>query len=120
MRALLAAGGGGAVVFIYLLFIVLYIAGFWALFAKAGQPGWAAIIPIYNYYIFTKINGRSGVWTIVYLIPIIGLILLGLDVAKSFGKTTGFAIGLILLPIIFYPILGFGSSTYQGPAAQQA
>jgi Family of unknown function (DUF5684) len=103
-----------------LAFAILMIAACWKIFTKAGQPGWAAIIPIYNWYIFCKIVGRPGWWVILLLIPfvnfIIGIILC-IDLAKSFGKGVGFGIGLILLGVIFFPILGFGSAQYQGPAA---
>jgi hypothetical protein len=104
----------------WLAFTILMIAACWKIFTKAGQPGWAAIIPIYNWYIFCKIVGRPGWWVILLLIPfvnfIIGIILC-IDLAKSFGKGVGFGIGLILLGIIFFPILGFGSAQYQGPTA---
>jgi hypothetical protein len=104
----------------WLAFTILMIVACWKIFTKAGQPGWAAIIPIYNWYIFCKIVGRPGWWVILLLIPfvnfIIGIILC-IDLAKSFGKGVGFGIGLILLGIIFFPILGFGSAQYQGPTA---
>ncbi len=104
----------------WLAFTILMIAACWKIFTKAGQPGWAAIIPIYNWYILCKIVGRPGWWVILLLIPfvnfIIGIILC-IDLAKSFGKGVGFGIGLILLGVIFFPILGFGSAQYQGPSA---
>jgi hypothetical protein len=104
----------------WLAFTILMIAACWKIFTKAGQPGWASIIPIYNWYILCKIVGRPGWWVILLLIPfvnfIIGIILC-IDLAKSFGKGAGFGIGLILLSVIFFPILGFGSAQYQGPAA---
>ena len=103
-----------------LLIALLLIVAMWKVFTKAGQPGWASIIPIYNLYIWCKIVGRPGWWIILMLIPfvnfIIGIILC-IDMAKSFGKGAGFGIGLALLGIIFFPILGFGSAQYQGPAA---
>lgn len=117
-------GGGGGVVagivglFIFALYIgviVLIIAGFWKTFAKAGQPGWAALIPIYNIIVLLQVAGRPIWWIILFLIPVVSLIvaiIVALDVAKNFGKSVGFAIGLILLPFIFYPILGFGSAQY--------
>lgn len=116
-----AAGIAGMIVLlIYLAIIVLVIAGMWKMFTKAGQPGWAAIIPILNLYLLCKIAGRPGWWLILMFIPIVNFvvsIIVMLDIAKSFGKGVGFAIGLILLGFIFIPILGFGSAQYQGPAA---
>jgi hypothetical protein len=104
----------------WLAFAILMIAACWKIFTKAGQPGWASIIPIYNWYILCKIVGRPGWWVILMLIPfvnfIIGIILC-IDLAKSFGKGAGFGIGLILLSVIFFPILGFGSAQYQGASA---
>lgn len=117
-----AAGAVGLGVFllIYLVIIIVVIAGFWKMFTKAGQPGWAAIIPIYNSYIMCKIAGRPGWWVILLLIPYLNLIfwiILMVDLAKSFGKGIGFAVGMILLSFIFIPILGFGDAEYQGPSA---
>jgi hypothetical protein len=103
-----------------LLVALLMIVAMWKVFTKAGQPGWASIIPIFNLYIWCKIVGRPWWWILLMLIPfvnfIIGIILC-IDLAKSFGKGVGFGIGLFLLGIIFLPILGFGSAQYQGPAA---
>ncbi len=118
---LFAAGSsaGGILLLIYLALIVFEIAAFWKVFVKAGQPGWAAIIPIYNYYIMLKIIGRPGWWLILFLIPLVNFIMwiiVALDIAKSFGKTSGFAVGLIFLYPIFIPIIGFGAATYRGPA----
>jgi Family of unknown function (DUF5684) len=97
---------------------ILWIVALWKIFSKAGQPGWAAIIPIYNLFVWCKIVGRSAWWLLLWLIcfPIFHIIL-SIDLAKSFGKGVGFGIGLIFLPFIFALILGFGSATYQGPSA---
>ena len=107
------------ILLIELALIVLLIASFWKVFAKAGQPGWAAIIPIYNVYILLKIAGRPGWWLLLCLVPLVNVIiaiLVAIDVAKAFGKSAGFGVGLALLGFIFYPILGFGDATYQGNA----
>jgi hypothetical protein len=104
----------------YLAIAVLIIAGWWMVFTKAGEEGWKAIIPIYNFIVLLKIVGREWWWVVLALIPIVGFVIwviVSLDLAKSFGRGTGFAIGLIFLPFIFAPILGFGSDTYRGPAA---
>ena len=103
-----------------LAIVVLIIAGIWKVFSKAGQPGWAAIIPIYNAYILLKIAGKPGWWLLLLFIPLVNLvigILVAIEVAKAFGKGTGFGLGLVFLGFIFYPILGFGSATYQGAPA---
>src|SRR6267142_2679855 len=95
----------------------------WKVFTKAGRPGWAAIIPIYNMYVWCKIVGRPGWWVILMLIPLVNIIvgiIVCIDMAKSFGKGVGFGIGIALLGIIFLPILGFGSAQYQGPSASSA
>ncbi|MEV8435855.1 DUF5684 domain-containing protein [Actinosynnema sp. NPDC051121] len=106
---------------IVLAVAIFMIAALWRIFTKAGQPGWAAIIPIYNLYIELKIVGRPGWWLILFIIPFVNVIValvLAIDLAKSFGKGAGFGVvGLWLFGIIGYPILGFGSATYRGPAA---
>jgi uncharacterized protein DUF5684 len=109
-----------AVVIAELLIALLVIVAMWKVFTKAGRPGWAAIIPIYNIYVWCKIVGRPGWWVILMLIPLVNIIVgivVCIDMAKSFGKGAGFGIGIALLGIIFLPILGFGSAQYQGPSA---
>ena len=101
-----------------LALVVFIIAAIWKVFVKAGQPGWAAIIPIYNIYIMTKIAGKPGIWTLLCLIPVVNYIFsiwLYNMISKSFGKDEGFTVGLVLLGFIFWPILGFGGAKYQGP-----
>src|SRR5215216_4241008 len=103
-----------------LLIALLLIVAMWKVFTKAGEPGWASIIPIYNLYIWCKIVGRPGWWILLMLIPLVNfiiMIILCIDLAKSFGKGAGFGLGLAFLGFIFLPILGFGSAQYQGPAA---
>jgi hypothetical protein len=118
-----SAGGGSPVPgIIGLLIGLLIIVAMWKVFTKAGQPGWASIIPIYNLYIWCKIVGRPWWWILLMLIPFVNFIvaiILCIDMAKSFGKGVGFGIGLALLGLIFWPILGFGSAQYQGVAAAE-
>lgn len=105
---------------VYAVVVIFMIAAMWKVFSKAGQPGWAAIIPIYNIYVLCKVAGRPGWWVILMLIPLVNfiiMIILCIDIAKAFGKGTGFGIGLLFLGIIFWPILGFGSAQYRGSAA---
>ena len=105
------------VVLLYLGIIILTIAGLWKTFEKAGHPGWAAIIPIYNIYIMCKIADKPGWWLVLFLIPFVNIIIaiiLYIALAEKFGKGAGFGIGLALLGFIFFPILGFGDAEYQG------
>ncbi|MSU51806.1 MAG: signal peptidase I [Opitutaceae bacterium] len=105
---------------IQLAAIVLIIAGVWKVFTKAGQPGWAAIVPFYNIFILLKIAGRPGWWLLLFLIPLVNVIVVNvcsIDVAKAFGKGVGCGLGLALLGFIFFPILGFGSAVHQGAAS---
>ena len=91
----------------------------WKTFTKAGQPGWAVLIPIYNCYVLCKVAQRPGWWLLLLLVPLVNLIIaivLAIDVAKQFNKGVGFGLGLAFLGFIFYPILGFGEATY-GPTA---
>lgn len=113
-------GGGAGVgivgIIIYLAIMVFFIAVGWKIFAKAGKPGWAVIIPIYNIIVMLEIVNRPIWWIILFLIPVVNFvvgIIVILDLAKSFGKSTGFAVGMILLGIIFYPMLAFGGAQYQ-------
>jgi hypothetical protein len=117
-----SGGGIGGVIamIIWLAIIIGFIAGLWKVFVKAGQPGWAAIIPIFNLYIMLKITGRPVWWLVLFIIPIVSLvvaIITAVDLAKAFGKGTGFGIGLAFLGFIFIPILGFGDAQYRGPVA---
>jgi hypothetical protein len=110
-----SSNNAGELIFavIYLAIAILVIAGFWKTFAKAGEPGWAAIIPIFNTYILLKIAGRPWWWLVLYFIPIVSLvvwIVVAIDIAKAFGKGTGFGVGLALLPFIFFPVLGFSDA----------
>lgn len=102
---------------------VLMVISYWKIFTKAGEDGWKAIIPFYNWYILAKITG-TPIWAFVLIcIPcvngigwLIFQIISSLKLAKSFGKETGFGVGLMFLNTIFLPILAFGKAEYKGPA----
>ena len=114
----LFAGMGVIGFVIWLAVMVFFIYCGWKIYTKAGQPGWAVIIPIYNIIVMLKIIGKPWWWIFGFLIPFVNflvMILLAVNLAKVFGKGTGFAIGLILLSFIFYPILAFGDATYTAP-----
>ena len=110
-------GIGVVPMIIGLAFAVLMIASMWKVFTKAGKPGWAAIIPIYNMIVMLEIARKPIWWIVLFLVPIVSLvisIMVAVAIANNFGKGIGFAVGLILLSPIFYPILAFGSAQYIG------
>jgi hypothetical protein len=110
------AAGMGVFLIIYLVIIVALIAAMWKLFSKAGEPGWAAIVPIYNIIVFLKIAGKPAWWFII-LAFVIPWFLASISLARNFGKETGFGIGIAVLPFIFIPVLAFGDAKYQPKAA---
>tara|TARA_Y100000588_G_scaffold320383_1_gene350925 strand:- start:123 stop:608 length:486 start_codon:yes stop_codon:yes gene_type:complete len=116
-----SATGGAIIGIIYLIIGVVVIAAFWKINTKAGQPGWACIIPIYNLIVLMRIVGKPAWWIVLLLVPIVNLVILIITthaLSKSFGKGAGFTIGILLLGIVFYPILGFGSDPYLGPGGE--
>jgi hypothetical protein len=126
MSALFAAadssssGSTTTLIVIGLAWYVLVVVGWWKIFEKAGEQGWKAIIPIYNIFVMLKIVGRPAWWIVLMLIPCVSIIVYILvmnDLSKSFNKSVGFTVGLIVLSPIFAVILGLGDSRYQGPLA---
>jgi hypothetical protein len=136
----LAALGAGIMIIVMIfefLFIALMIICQWIVFAKARQPGWAVLIPVYGLIIFLKLIGRPVSWIawflqlfvflifaavfpgiitglLFFLSAVSGLVFAIIstnDLSKSFGKGAGFTVGLIFLPFVFYPILAFGRAT---------
>lgn len=96
---------------------LFFIVATWKIYTKAGRPGWSSLIPIYNTVVLCRICGRSGWLTLALLVPIVNIvvgIMLTLDLARVFGHGTGFALGLMFLSPVFFPILAFGSSRYVG------
>lgn len=111
---------GAGVGIVVLVLFALTLVAWWRLFAKAGRPGWAAIVPIYNIVVVLQIVGRPVWWVVLMLIPLVSFVIaivLAVDLAKSFDRSAAFGVGLLFLGFIFVPVLAFGSATYAGPAA---
>jgi hypothetical protein len=112
---------GGMMMFVFLAVTVVFLIGMWKVFTKAGQPGWAVIIPFYNIYILLKIAGRPGWWLLLFLIPLVNIVIsfvVAIDIAKAFGQSTVFGVILLfLLCGVGYLVLGFGDYRYVGPAS---
>lgn len=103
-----------------LIFAIISIVAMWKIFEKAGEPGWAAIVPFYNAYTLVKIALGNGWLFLLAIVPLVNFffaIWLMVKLAAAFGKSVGFAIGLIVLGPIFLLILGFGDAKYQGVQA---
>ena len=120
---LLAGLGTGMLVF-GLAVMVFMIISWWIVLKKAGQPGWAILIPVYNFLVILRVAGKPWWWVFAILlaiIPFVGAILLLVvmilvfhGISKNFGKGGGFTVGLVLLSFVFVPILAFGKAEYSG------
>ena len=116
-----AVAAGALIVYyvIALALAVLLLVGFWKVFVKAGKPGWAAIVPFYNMYCMYEISFGNGWLFLLSFVPCVNVvmgIIMNVKLAQAFGQSGGFAVGLIFLPYIFVPMLGFGSAQYYGPS----
>jgi len=110
------------ILIVELAIVIVMAIGMWKVFEKAGHPGWAAIVPIYNVIVLLQIAEKPLWWLVLYVIPVVNLIpaiLVPVEIAKNFGKSGLFAVGLIFLPFIFYPLLGFGDAQYQPQGVPQ-
>ena len=99
------------------VFVAIMIVSTWFVYQKAGKPGWASLIPIYNMVKMLEIIGKQSWWVLLMFIPLVNIIIgfiVMFGLAKAFGKGFGFGLGLALLPFIFLPILAFGKSQCVG------
>lgn len=100
---------------------LITIASFWRIFSKAGQPGWACLIPVYNLMVMSKIGGRSPIFAFTLFIPFVNFVtgfMIAHGISKAFGKGALFTIGQVFVPFVFLPLLAFGDSKYiGGPSA---
>lgn len=112
----LGAAMGVASVFALILVVIMIVAN-WKIFTKAGKPGWASIVPFYNMYTLFEVAGMNGWMFLLLLVPIVNIvmaIMVYINLAKAFGQSGAFAVGLILLNPIFSLILAFGKAQYVG------
>ena len=111
----LFAGFGLIAGIIWLAVIAFTIVVGWKIFTKAGKPGWACIIPVYNVLVFLQIINRPWWWIFLFFIPFVNIVMIIIaynDLSKSFGKDAGFTVGLVLVNIVFMAILAFDKSVY--------
>lgn len=115
-----SGNGGGSVEFVAsVVVLAVVIAGLWKAFEKAGEPGWAAVVPFYNLWVMVRVSDNAWWWFVLFLIPIaqiVALIKVSIDVSKQFGQGLLFGVGLWLVPVVFWPLLGFGDYEYRDRA----
>jgi ABC-type sulfate transport system permease subunit len=113
----------GIILVPFLIVSLISLIGMWKVYAKAGKPGWAVIIPIYSAIVLLEIVGKPIWWIFLLLVPCLNIIfavwIINL-LSKSYGQGEGFTVGLLLLPFVFFPVLGFGNYQYLGPSAKEA
>jgi len=112
------AGGmmGLGFLVVWCALILAVVASMWVVFTKAGEPGWACLVPIYNAVVMCRIAGKPWWWILLMMIPLVNfvvIIILFIAFAKNFGKGTGFALGLVFLGFIFFPMLAWGDAKFQ-------
>jgi hypothetical protein len=95
---------------------VLLVSAQWTVFAKAGQPGWAVLIPIYGQIVMARVAGKPGWMGLLLFLPfinVLALFALSMSIARRFGRGPLFGLGLTFASPIFTPILAFGGSRYR-------
>jgi len=110
-------GAGVAMIIVYLLIAVVLIVSYWKIYVKAGKPGWAAIVPIYNIIVLLEIVKKPVWWIVLFFIPcanIVALVLVSLEFVKVFGKPSWHAVLMILLGVIYAPYIAFSDAKYVG------
>jgi len=113
-------GEGGSLVgaLIGAVMMLAILAGYWKCFEKAGEPGWTALIPLYNFYVCLRISGLGILWFFLMFVPLINIpvmFMATLRFARAFGQGIMVALGMIFLPFIVIPMLGFGGASYRKP-----
>jgi len=108
---------GAAPLLLMLAVILITVVSCWRMFAKAGKPGWASIVPVYNMVVWLQISGKPVWWIALCFIPFVNVVvsvLCGFALARNFGRGKAFGLGLVVLPWIFFPVLAFGDDVYLG------
>lgn len=111
------------VVVLVALPLMLLVVPTWRIYVKAGEPGWASIVPLFSQYTLCSVVGRPVWWLIFLLIPYVNFVfwlIVAMDLARVFSRSKAFGIGLWLLPFVFLPILGYGSAEYTAPSGVSA
>lgn len=106
----------GLVIFIYIIALaasIFTIVCNWRVYKKAGKKGWESIVPIYNIIVLLEITGLPMWYLALFLVPVGNVVvsfLIYIELAKKFGQSAGFGVGLALLNPIFMAILAFNKN----------
>jgi len=107
------------VLLVYLVVAIGLVASMWKTFVKAGEAGWACLVPIYSLVVLLRMAGKPWWWLFLILIPLVNFIIAIMvthELSKRFGGGVGMTLMLIFLPFIAWPMLGFGSAVYSKDA----
>jgi hypothetical protein len=118
-----APKGSGGNLALTVGFVVLEVIGLWGVFAKAGRPGWWALVPGFDLFVLVRVVGRPWWLAVLFFVPVADLvaaIVVFYALARSFGKGMAYTVGLLVLGFVFVPVLGFGSAEYLGPGGGTA
>lgn len=114
----LSTGETIALLAFFVFIMLLMLVTMWRIFTKAGYAGWTSLVPIYNAVVLMWIAGKPGWWVLLMMLPVVNIIIMllaDIGLAHQFDKGTGFGVGLFFLPLIFMPILAFGSAEHVNP-----
>lgn len=103
-------------VILWLVVAIILIAANWKLFTKAGKPGWAVLIPIYNVIVYLQIVDKPVWWIVLFFIPIVNFvitIIVLLAFVQKFGKPGWHVVLALFLGVIYFPYLAFSSAEYK-------
>lgn len=130
MMQMMAGLWAGVTIVLAILLLVLIVVPLCKMFTKMGNNWYEALINGHNAYVLITKAGKPGWWfflfflgVVLMVIPLIGWVAgiiimafvhfsISIGLAKKFGKSTGFGVGMAILPFIFFPILGYGSAKY--------
>ena len=116
------AGVTTAYLIFALILCVVEIVATWKIFTKAGKPGWASIIPIYNVYVLLQIAGLEWWYLLLLCIPLVNIYAvfkMNIELAHKFGKSTAFGILMVFFSLICTLVLAFGSAKYEKSAKKK-
>lgn len=114
--------GSTLIYVITMLSIILSIIGLCKLYIKAGEPGWKAIVPIYNTMTMAKIALGNPWLGLLVLLPVVGwlvMLYISFKFIKQFNVSDGMAVLSLLIAPIVYLIVGFGEYEYVGDYSEE-